>query len=105
MKKLFIILVLVLSILSCKKEKDKLSVTCQGDCNNYSFKIGNETGPVSMNITSTYTYDSYGRVSQITGSGTYTYQNSGKTYQVQQVVNNLTCKYKITVNGESSCGN
>jgi len=84
---------------------DKISVTCEGDCHSYSFKIGKETGPVTMNITTNYTYDSFGNVSTAKGSGTITYENSGNTYQVEQSVNYKTCKYTVTVNGESSCGN
>ncbi|MBN1953141.1 MAG: hypothetical protein JW801_18190 [Bacteroidales bacterium] len=104
MKKLLVILVFMPGILSCSKE-EKLTVTCQGDCHNYSFKINNETGPVSANITTNYSYDSNGSVSQATASGTYTFENTGNSYQVRQVVNYSTCKYTVTVNNESSCGN
>jgi|GEM_PF-2640973 len=102
-----ILVVLATALISCKKDKDddKLSVTCHGDCNNFSFTIGNETGPVTANITSNYTYDSYGNITQVTSNGTLTYQNSGRTYQVNGVVNYITCKYKVTVNHEYICGN
>jgi len=103
MKKLFIILIFAFSLISCGK--NKITVTCQGDCHNYSFQIGKESGPVTMNITTHYTYDSYGNVSNVTSSGTLTFQNSGNTYQVDQVINFSTCKYTVTVNGEYSCGN
>jgi hypothetical protein len=98
---------LTFSILSCEK-KDKLSVTCQGDCHNYSFKIGDETGPVTMNLTTHYTYDALGSVSSASSSGTLNYQNSGNSYQVSQTVNYQTCKYTVEVSFEgdkSSCGN
>ncbi|TSA38756.1 MAG: hypothetical protein D4R64_02100 [Porphyromonadaceae bacterium] len=103
MKKLFVILIFALGIISCGK--DKISLTCEGNCNNYSFRIGKESGSVTMNITSHYSYDSNGNVSSVSSSGTLTFQNSGNTYHVDQVVNYSTCKYTVTVNGEYSCGN
>jgi hypothetical protein len=103
MKKLFVILIFVLSIISCGK--DKLTVTCQGTCHSYSYQIGDESGPVTMSFTTHYTYDSYGNVANVTSTGTLTFQNSGNTYQVDQVVNYGTCKYTVTVNGDVSCGN
>ncbi len=104
MKRFLVILILIFSILSCEK-KDKLSVTCQGDCHNYSFKIGDESGAVSMNLTTHYTYDALGSVSSASSSGTITFNNTGNSYQVSQTVNYTTCKYTVTVNGEASCGN
>lgn len=103
MKKILILLIFALGIISCAK--DKISVTCTGTCHDYSFQIGKESGPVTMNITSHYNYDSFGSVASITSSGTLTFQDSGNTYQVDQVVNFATCKYTVTVNGEYSCGN
>lgn len=111
LKTVFIVMtaILIISLLiTCKKDEEKekkISVTCQGDCHNYSFKIGNETGPGSADYTTYYSYDSYGNVSEAICTGTYTFQNTGNSYQVRQVVNYKTCKYTVTVNGESSCGN
>jgi hypothetical protein len=107
MKRYLVFLILVFCILSCEK-KDKLSVSCQGDCHNYSFKIGDETGAVTMNLTTHYTYDAFGSVSSASSSGTLTYTKTGNSYQVNQTVNYQTCKYTVEVSFEgdkSSCGN
>lgn len=72
------------------------------------FKIGDETGPVTMNLTTYYTYDALGSVSSASSSGTLNYQNSGNSYQVSQTVNYQMCKYTVEVSFEgdkSSCGN
>jgi hypothetical protein len=108
MKKVLVILIaLMLSISFCKKEDD-LIVTCQGDCHNYSFKIGNESGPITASMTVTYVYNSSGALASAHASGTLTYENSGNTYQVNQNVDYQTCKYTVEVSFEgkkTSCGN
>jgi hypothetical protein len=107
MKKVLVILIaLMLSISFCKKE-DELIVTCQGDCHNYSFKIGDESGAYSYSMSISYIYDSQGLASA-TGSGSITFDNTGNTYQLYETVNYRTCKYnvKVTFEGNTAdCGN
>jgi hypothetical protein len=101
MKKLFIILTLLLSIISCEK-KDKLSITCTGDCNNPGFTIEGETAAnVTLNYSSQYTYNNFGQVSKVTFSGTITYNDSGNTYQVSGTATLSPCSYTVTVTNGS----
>ncbi len=109
MKKLFIILSFLLCILSC--EKDKLSVTCNGDCDNPSFIVKGETGNnvTYSNWTNNITYDQYDNISKVTFSGTIIYNDSGNSYQVEGVANHSPCNYTLTVKNaageEATCGN
>jgi hypothetical protein len=107
MKKLFIILIVIISVFSCKKDdsKPKIELTCQGDCHSYTYKIGNESGSASSNFTTSYSYDSSGKRTKATSIGTITYQSTGNTYHISQVVNYQTCKYTVTVDGVGTCGN
>ena len=104
MKRFFYVILIFASLLSCGKD-DKIALTCQGDCHNFSYAIGDETGAVTANITTNYTYGDFGNLVLATSSGTLTFQNSGNTYQIAIVVNYSTCKYTVTVNNESTCGN
>jgi|WetSurMetagenome_2_1015567.scaffolds.fasta_scaffold04701_3 hypothetical protein len=97
MKKMFLILTLLLSMLSCEK-KDKLVVTCSGDCDNPEFIVEGESATnVTFNYSSNYTYDGFGNISKITFSGSVTYNTSGNTYQISGIINKSPCSYSITV--------
>ena len=105
MKKIILAILLFIGMASCSKDDDKLSLTCQGDCNNFSYKIGNESGAVTANFTTNYTYGEFGTLASATSTGTLTFENSGNTYQIKILVDYKTCKYTVTVNNESTCGN
>ena len=68
MKKLLVIPILLLCIISCEKD---LSVTCDGDCTDPSFLVEGETGSdiTYSNFTNNFTYNQYGQVSKVTISG------------------------------------
>lgn len=97
MKKLFIILTVLLCILSC--EKDKLSVTCDGDCDDATFIVKGETGNdvTYSNWTNNITYGQGGTISKVTFSGTIIYNDSGNSYHVEGVANHSPCNYTVTV--------
>ena len=101
MKKLFVIMILFVSILSC--EKDKFEVTCSGTCENPDFLVKGETGnSVSYNNFSTQiTYDNFGNISKLTFSGGITYTDSGNTYQVTGEATMSPCKFTWTVKNEA----
>jgi len=109
MKGFLIILTLLIGFSSC--EKNKLSVTCNGDCDDATFVIKGETGSdvTYSNFVNNITYDQYGDISKITFSGTVIYNDSGNSYQVSGVATHSPCSYTLTVtnaDGEkASCSN
>jgi len=109
MKKYIIFLCLLLIAISC--EKSKLSVICDGDCNDATFIVKGETGTnvTYSNFVNNLTYDQYGNVSKVTFSGTVIYNDSGNSYQVNGVVNHSPCNYTVTVRNsdgeEATCSN
>ena len=110
MKKLPILLVFLLIPSSCELFS-KLSVKCDGDCDDPSFEIKGESGTdiTYSNFTNYFSYDQYGQVSKLTFSGTVTYNDSGNSYYVEGVANHSPCNYNVTVRdkdgNEASCSN
>lgn len=110
MKKLPVLLLFLLFPSSCELF-NKLSVTCNGDCDDPSFKIEGESGSsvTYSNFNNQISYDQYGQVSKVTFSGTVTYNDSGNSYHVEGVANHSPCNYNLTVTdgegNESSCSN
>jgi len=109
-KNLFIILTFLLCISSCEKE-GKLSVICNGSCEDPSFIVKGETGTnvTYSNFINNFTYDQFSNVSKVTFSGTIIYNDSGNSYQVEGVANMSPCNYTVTVRdakgNEATCSN
>ncbi|MBK7095315.1 MAG: hypothetical protein IPH57_09830 [Saprospiraceae bacterium] len=105
MKKIYLVFLLFAGLIYCSKEEDNPFLTCKGACNNFSYKIGNESGDFTANLNTEITYGEFGPYALVTTTGTLTYDNSGNTYQIKIVIDYKTCKYTVTVNNDFTCGN